>query len=446
MRSLLTALVLTLVASIAAASPFKAHYGHYYATSYTDNTSTDIQTLCGKVGVTGINYRMRWSDVEPSDGTFVWTALDNVLTTIAGMGAASGGKPNNSCRLWVFIEYKLFQNGQGLSNPCPTWLKTSDGLPGYGTNTDSTASRPITGATNTSPIKITITGANFTNGDSIFIDNVRGNVAANGLWTIAGVSGQTFTLNGSHGNGAYTTGTGLSTKGGIYTCKLHDSLVLTKYLAMIAAAGAHFDGNANVEGYINEETALGFNNGYEQEASPYGGTYTGAAWTANLQSIATNCALSFPTSRCALFINQLRGNQAGLHDIQATIQGIANNQVCFAGPDILPDSAQLYNGNNQVYQVLISHPGCRANSAQNNSIAECPAGGNCNAIFTFAVQGTFGHLGKSNPLPPDDGLCINSYIWWNDSTSQQAKVDPTIQQNPYGAGWYGQCSCGGSEP
>jgi len=65
----------------------------------------------------------------------------------------------------------------------------------------------VTGATNASPIEITTASAHgFSNGDTVYIQGVLGNTAANGIWTISSASGSTFTLDGSTGNGTYTSG------------------------------------------------------------------------------------------------------------------------------------------------------------------------------------------------------------------------------------------------
>lgn len=64
----------------------------------------------------------------------------------------------------------------------------------------------ITGATNASPIVITSNSHGFSNGDIVAISNVGGNTAANGVWTVANVTANTFELSGSTGNGAYTSG------------------------------------------------------------------------------------------------------------------------------------------------------------------------------------------------------------------------------------------------
>lgn len=62
----------------------------------------------------------------------------------------------------------------------------------------------VTGASNTTPIQLTVPGHNFVNGDKVLVTGVVGNTAANGWWTVANVSGMYFDLAGSVGNGNFT--------------------------------------------------------------------------------------------------------------------------------------------------------------------------------------------------------------------------------------------------
>lgn len=75
----------------------------------------------------------------------------------------------------------------------------------------ATSGLAISAATNASPIAVTTTTHGYTTGDVVTIAGVLGNTAANGTWTITVTGGTTFTLTGSTGNGAYTSG-GTSTK------------------------------------------------------------------------------------------------------------------------------------------------------------------------------------------------------------------------------------------
>ena len=83
----------------------------------------------------------------------------------------------------------------------------SEAYQGNPANVTTPLSATVTGASNTTPIVITTTSQVFQNGDSVLIAGVGGNLAANGLWVIAVISpGSTFSLVGSVGTGAYTSG------------------------------------------------------------------------------------------------------------------------------------------------------------------------------------------------------------------------------------------------
>lgn len=73
----------------------------------------------------------------------------------------------------------------------------------------------VTGATNTAPIVITSAKHNLANGETVMIDQVGGNTAANGTWTVANVTANTFELLNSTGNDNYTNG-GRWTRGPLY--------------------------------------------------------------------------------------------------------------------------------------------------------------------------------------------------------------------------------------
>src|SRR5712692_8795717 len=65
----------------------------------------------------------------------------------------------------------------------------------------------VTGAANASPIQITTSAPHgLSTGDAVYITYVRGNWTANGRWLITVTGASTFTLNGSAGTAAYTSG------------------------------------------------------------------------------------------------------------------------------------------------------------------------------------------------------------------------------------------------
>ena len=62
----------------------------------------------------------------------------------------------------------------------------------------------LSAATNAAPIVVTVAaGHGLVTGDEVFLQGVTGNTAANGSW-LCTVSGNSVTLTGSLGNGAYT--------------------------------------------------------------------------------------------------------------------------------------------------------------------------------------------------------------------------------------------------
>ena len=233
--------------------------------------------------------------------------------------------------------------------------------------------------------------------------------------------------------------------GGAMTCFMWEPAVLKPYVAMMQAAAARYDSNPRVEGFILQESSLSLDGTYSQDEAD-GGTYSAPAWRDALVELINQCAASFAHSRCVSFLNFIRHGQAYLADVSAAISAIPDNQVCFSGPDVLPDAPSLYMLDNRAYPVLTRHVGCRSNSAQNNSYQVAGCGLDC--IFHFAVSGTFGDFPKAAPLT--GGLCVNSYLFWNHYASKTGldwtDALPVIAANPYGPGWYGQCAGGGGPP
>ncbi len=64
----------------------------------------------------------------------------------------------------------------------------------------------VSDATNATPIVVTTATHGYATGAKVTVNLVGGNTAANGLWTITVLSATTFSLDGSTGNGAYTSG------------------------------------------------------------------------------------------------------------------------------------------------------------------------------------------------------------------------------------------------
>jgi len=73
----------------------------------------------------------------------------------------------------------------------------------------------ISNATNATPIVVTAASHGIQNNDIVYVAGVQGNTAANGVWTASSVAGSSFTLTGSVGSGAYTSGTGVAACRGV---------------------------------------------------------------------------------------------------------------------------------------------------------------------------------------------------------------------------------------
>jgi hypothetical protein len=64
----------------------------------------------------------------------------------------------------------------------------------------------VTAASNAAPIVITSVAHGLNTGTRVTVASVGGNTAANGTFIVTRVSNDTFSLDGSTGNGAYTSG------------------------------------------------------------------------------------------------------------------------------------------------------------------------------------------------------------------------------------------------
>jgi len=231
------------------------------------------------------------------------------------------------------------------------------------------------------------------------------------------------------------------------TCFMWEPVVLEAYLAMVRAAAQRYDAHPRVEGFVLQESALGFNGDYSQDVA-HGGTYTAVAWRDALVRIVGQCANAFAQSRCMAFLNFIRNGQQHVRDVATAIAAVPGNRACLSGPDLLPDETELYANDAGIYEVLTRHRGCRANSAQNHSFAV--AGCDLDCIFQFATRGTFGDFDQHSPRT--SGVCVNSYLFWNNRAgTSRTGLDWTdaltvIAAYPYGRSWTDQCVGGGGRP
>ncbi len=88
------------------------------------------------------------------------------------------------------------------TNASPTWTEMDVPILPF----NLSGGTAITDASNASPIAITSAGHGLSTAHFVVIDGVVGNTAANGFFRITVTGTDTFTLDGSTGNGAYTSG------------------------------------------------------------------------------------------------------------------------------------------------------------------------------------------------------------------------------------------------
>lgn len=96
--------------------------------------------------------------------------------------------------------------------------------------------RAVIDASNTAPIRIT-TGTNhgLVTGDLATLDGVLGNTAADGEWTVTRLSDTVFSLDGSTGTGAYTSG------GTVYWSDRYSTAIDTRGGTMVLLSGNLYD-------------------------------------------------------------------------------------------------------------------------------------------------------------------------------------------------------------
>jgi len=115
--------------------------------------------------------------------------LQVIVTGVKGNTAANGTWPITTTSANTFTLNGVSGNSSYASGG--TW---------------QTVEVPIINASNESPITITSKTSAPATGMKVTITGVIGNTAANKTWTVTNTGANTFTLNGSSGNGAYTSG------------------------------------------------------------------------------------------------------------------------------------------------------------------------------------------------------------------------------------------------
>lgn len=166
----------------------------YYMRAYNTTLSTYVEWIV--------------NDAPDTTGTFSGYPTNQLTQIIVNRVISSKIdnflKPNHS--LGGFDGYYFHVNSYDwLKATAPIGAPTT--LTGLAVERGITSITTVSAATNATPIQITTAGAHgLATGSLVTIIGVQGNIAANGTFPITVINGTTFTLNGSQGNGTYTSG------------------------------------------------------------------------------------------------------------------------------------------------------------------------------------------------------------------------------------------------
>lgn len=122
-------------------------------------------------------------DLEGGNDANDGTSFANRWLTITGGPTAARIAPGDTIRV--------------MASPAPTSL----GINGTWSDGPRPATKAIVSSTNATPIAMTVTGHGFSTGDTIQVASHTTNTNANGVWEITVTGADTFTLDGSVGNG-----------------------------------------------------------------------------------------------------------------------------------------------------------------------------------------------------------------------------------------------------
>jgi len=124
----------------------------------------------------------------------VQSKVGNIVKNSHGLGGSDG--------YYVHVNSYDWKNA---TSPIP--VPPSGQLSGLAVERGITSLTTVNGATNASPIQVSTVGTHgLTTGQYVTIIGVQGNFAANGTFPIINTGTNSFTLTGSAGNGAYTSG------------------------------------------------------------------------------------------------------------------------------------------------------------------------------------------------------------------------------------------------
>ena len=149
-----------------------------------------------------------WQATQPVSGT-VTEANSTAILTAANKpqyDASSNQIVNPLPSIAGIDSVSAYGNGNVITAAIASLPSSSTYTANNIVSSGTTTAYQITAATNASPIVITCASHPFTTGQGLTIAGVVGNTNTNGNWIITKIDANTFSLNGSSGNAAWTSG------------------------------------------------------------------------------------------------------------------------------------------------------------------------------------------------------------------------------------------------
>jgi hypothetical protein len=194
--------------------------------------------------------------------------------------------------------------------------------------------RGLTNASNTTPIVITDNGHPFLTGDQVTIAGVTGNTAANGTWIVTKIDANTYSLDGSIGNGAYAAGG--SAGSNIVTAPAAEALTnATNATPIVITSAGHVrvTGNRVIISGVTGNTAANGEwivtkidaNTYSLNGSAGNGAYAAGGSAGSFVSTDVGRRLSFSTfdSSITEIVTATRVRMSDTNATAATITGVS---------------------------------------------------------------------------------------------------------------------------
>ncbi len=364
--------------------------------------------LVGAIGNGGANYS------AAGGGLFISTNSGATWTQDVGTGSGNlpAGPvtsliqdPNNAQRVYAAVVGQgIFRNDS--AGAAGSWVAVNTGLAPLGTSTEDielsaqniggsttlfagiSGEGSITNATNASPIVITAANNGLVNGDQVYISGVGGNTAANSTNNtyipIAGASSNSFSLVGTTGNGAYTSGGSWESfnvfastnNGGSWT-----------QLANFAAAQQFFAGDTNFNEKFQVQAdpvnaGVVYIDGEGVDFSPRTYRYNpsgSGSWVAINYSGASGGTSPHPDSRDMKFIGNtvlLESDDGGIYEMQNPTNASANTWNSFNGNlDATEIYEVAYDQKQQTIAAGVQDNGSPQQSSQGNATWTDQTGG-----------------------------------------------------------------------